>query len=148
MKLMKKIYGSYLVFFSVLMLLVVFNQGCDEGQVQDPNEGDYSVNIIFSPAINLNTSSTSTSGSQAKSSTGSAEVNRTSDVFTIFIKSDILNIGFSGEIIADDLNTTVVDQNGDTVTINITFGDKRTDFAGTISFASGSYALVARKYGT
>ena len=135
----------YIPLLTILTLFSFINLGCSsEGSVQDP-DGRYSANIIFSPATNFNTTTTSV-GPQAQRGIGTAEVTRSGDLFSVYIESDLLSIGFSGNIIANDMNTTVVDTSGDTVTINLTFGDKRTDFSGTITFTTGTYTLTSRKF--
>jgi len=136
---------SYLLLLGFLVCLTLASSGCEEGSVEDP-DGSYSVNIIFSPPSNLNTTGTGSSGNQAQSATGTAQVTRSGDLFSIFVESSILNIAFSGNIVANDMETTIVDSSGDTVTILLTFGDKRRDFSGTISFTSGTYTLIARKF--
>lgn len=141
----KSISWGYVFLLSLVTFLSVLNSGCKEGDVQDPN-GVYAVQIIFGPASDVDATTTASTRGTAKSGSGTATLTRSGDLFSVFVDTDILRIGFNGNIIANDLSTTVVDSTGSTVDIHLTFGDKRKDFAGTISFTSGTYTLTAHKF--
>ncbi len=141
----KKLVWMYCVLLIGITLLSIFNSGCKEGDVQDP-DGSYAVQIIFGPASDVDATTTASTRGTAKSGSGTATLTRSGDLFSVFVDTNILRIGFSGNIIANDLSTTVVDSTGSTVDIHLTFGDKRKDFAGTISFSSGTYTLTAHKF--
>ena len=114
-----------------LLLPVLCLMGCSEGDVQKA-PGTYTITVV---------------DPNGKSAVGTARVSAAGDLYVIAIESEVLDVAFSGTLVADTLTATFTDSESNTNTAIIRFTWDRDRFTGSLQRDEGLYTFEAVRTG-
>ncbi len=103
--------------------------GCNKGNVEKA-AGQYSV-IVVNPA--------------GRSSTGTAIVNNSGNLFTITIDSRTGDFAFSGTMSNNQVRSTFIHSDGESATALIQFSADRSTFSGNLQTSTGTFVFQATR---